>query len=200
MRVLFRKSLLAGAALTALTGSLPAHAAAPAPGDSAPADSSDDVVVRGEKVVGQASSGTKSDTPIVETPQSISVVSSEDISQLGLANLNQALRYVAGITPESRGANAEIYDQFKLRGFDAPRYLDGLKVFTSATGYADQQVDVSRIDRIEVVKGPASVLYGQSSPGGLVAISSKPPPAQGFYGAASGTYGTDNLFDVGAGA
>ena len=196
MRVLFRKSLLAGAALTALTGSLPAYAAAPAPGDSAPADSSDDVVVRGEKVVGQASSGTKSDTPIVETPQSISVVSSEDISQLGLANLNQALRYVAGITPESRGANAEIYDQFKLRGFDAPRYLDGLKVFTSATGYADQQVDVSRIDRIEVVKGPASVLYGQSSPGGLVAISSKLPLDQGFYGAVSGTYGTYNLYDV----
>ncbi|MEL4419683.1 TonB-dependent receptor plug domain-containing protein, partial [Shewanella algae] len=84
----------------------------------------------------EASSGTKSATPIAETPQSISVITGEDISALGLANLNQTLRYVAGVTPETRGANAEIYDQFKLRGFDAPRYLDGLKLFASASGYA----------------------------------------------------------------
>ena len=198
MRARPRNSLFVGAILLASTASTAAIAAPLATDDAAPADNADEVVVRGERVVGQASSGTKSDTPIVETPQSISVVSSADISQLGLANLNQALRYVAGVTPESRGANAEIYDQFKLRGFDAPRYLDGLRVFDSPTGYANPQVDVSRIDRIEVVKGPASVLYGQSSPGGLVAISSKLPLDQQFYGAVSGTYGTYNLYNVDA--
>ncbi|MCW6534101.1 TonB-dependent siderophore receptor [Sphingomonas lycopersici] len=198
MRARPRNSLFVGAILLASNASTAAIAAPRATDDAAPADNADEVVVRGERVVGQASSGTKSDTPIVETPQSISVVSSADISQLGLANLNQALRYVAGVTPESRGANAEIYDQFKLRGFDAPRYLDGLRVFDSPTGYANPQVDVSRIDRIEVVKGPASVLYGQSSPGGLVAISSKLPLDQQFYGAVSGTYGTYNLYNVDA--
>ncbi|WEK43740.1 MAG: TonB-dependent siderophore receptor [Candidatus Sphingomonas colombiensis] len=198
MRASFLTSLLSSGALLAFLPAVSASAAPPADDASGADQSANDVVVRGARPEGQASSGTKSDTPVVETPQSISVISGEELRDLGLANLNQALRYVAGITPETRGANAEIYDQFKLRGFDAPRYLDGLKVFTSATGYADQQIDVSRIDRIEVVKGPASVLYGQSSPGGLVGISSKLPLDQDFYGAVSGTYGTYNLYDVDA--
>ena len=182
-----RSGLLAGIAATALL----AGAAQAAEGDAA-----DAIVVTGSKSITVATAGTKGDVPILETPQSISVITNADIQDLGLSNLNQALRYVAGVTPETRGANAEIYDQFKLRGFDAPRYLDGLKVFTSSTGYADAQIDVSRIDRIEVVKGPASVLYGASSPGGLVALSSKLPLDRAFYGATSATYGTFNLYDV----
>ncbi|MGH2257711.1 TonB-dependent receptor plug domain-containing protein, partial [Enterococcus faecalis] len=75
-----------------------------------------------------------------------------------------------------------MYDQFKLRGFDAPAFLDGLKMFQSPTGYAVPQVDVSRLDRVEILKGPASVLYGQSSPGGLVAQSSKLPIDTPLYG------------------
>jgi iron complex outermembrane receptor protein len=136
--------------------------------------------------------------PILETPQSISVITNADIADLGLQNLNQALRFVAGVTPEQRGASAEVYDQFKLRGFDAPIYLDGLKLFASASGYAQPQADVSRLERIEVVKGPASVLYGQSSPGGLVAEESKLPLERDFYGAVSGTYGNYDLYRVDA--
>jgi iron complex outermembrane receptor protein len=167
--------------------------------DLAPSDSDrDDIVVTGERSARDASAGTKTNIPIVETPQSISVIGAEDIAGLGLQNLNQALRLVAGVTPEQRGSAAEVYDQFKLRGFDAPIYLDGLKLFSSATGYAAPQVDISRIDRIEVVKGPASVLYGQSSPGGLVAESSKLPLNRDLYGAISGTYGTYDLYRVDA--
>ncbi len=77
-------------------------------------------------------------------------------SPIWACNLNQALRFVSGVTPETRGASAEVYDQFKLRGFDAPIYLDGLKLFNSATGYAVPQIDVSRLDRVEIIKGPAS--------------------------------------------
>jgi iron complex outermembrane receptor protein len=156
------------------------------------------IVVTGERPRSEATSATKSSTPIAETPQSISVISNGDIATLGLQNLNQALRFVAGVTPETRGASAEVYDQFKLRGFDAPVYLDGLKQFGSATGYAVPQVDVSRLDRIEVVKGPASVLYGQSSPGGLVAEVSKLPLDRDLYGAVSGTYGNYDLYRVDA--
>lgn len=155
-----------------------------------------DIVVTGERPATEASSGTKSATPLAETPQSISVIDSSMIADLGLQNLNQALRFVAGVTPETRGASAEVYDQFKLRGFDAPVYLDGLKVFTSASGYASTQVDVSRLDRIEVVKGPASALYGASSPGGFIDQESKLPLDRAFYGAASGTYGTDHLYRI----
>ncbi|KQN10581.1 TonB-dependent siderophore receptor [Sphingomonas aurantiaca] len=156
------------------------------------------VVVTGQHARNQASSGTKTDTPLAETPQSITVITSDDIAGRSLQNLNQALRFVAGVTPETRGASAEVYDQFKLRGFDAPVYLDGLKQFGSSSGYAVPQVDVSRLDRIEVIKGPASVLYGQSSPGGLVAESSKLPLDQALYGAISGTYGNYDLYRVDA--
>ncbi|AXJ95922.1 MULTISPECIES: TonB-dependent siderophore receptor [unclassified Sphingomonas] len=157
-----------------------------------------DIVVTGQQEADRASSATKSATPIAETPQSISVVTGEDIAELGLQNLNQALRFVAGITPETRGSSAEVYDQFKLRGFDAPAFLDGLKMFQSPTGYAVPQVDVSRLDRVEILKGPASVLYGQSSPGGLVAQSSKLPIDTPLYGAIAGRYGTYDLYRVDA--
>ncbi|TCM16047.1 iron complex outermembrane receptor protein [Novosphingobium sp. PhB165] len=162
----------------------------------AAAAENDDIVVKGDRPANVASSGTKSDTPIALTPQSISVIDSGTISDLGIQNLNQALRFVAGVTPETRGSSAEVYDQFKLRGFDAPTYLDGLKMFGSATGYATPQVDMSRLDRIEVVKGPASALYGSSSPGGFVNMQSKLPIDRDFYGAVSGSYGSYNLYRV----
>jgi iron complex outermembrane receptor protein len=195
-RRLFR-ALLAGSILSAT----PAFAADPVPDDTQARNGTEDsgvIVVTGEKPNTVASSGTKSATSIVETPQSISVITAADIAGLGLQNLNQALRFVAGVTPETRGASAEVYDQFKLRGFDAPVYLDGLRQFGSATGYAVPQVDVSRLDRVEIIKGPASVLYGQSSPGGLVAEVSKLPLDRASYGAVSGTYGSYDLYRVDA--
>jgi len=190
-----RIALLAGIAC-ALPGTAWAGDAPAADGATATASQAEDIVVTGQRPVTEASGGTKTDTPLIETPQSISVIDASTIADLGLQNLNQTLRFVAGVTPETRGSAAEVYDQFKLRGFDAPVYLDGLKLFSSATGYAQPQVDVSRLDRIEVVKGPDSALYGQSSPGGLIAEASKLPLDRSFYGAASGTYGTYDLYRI----
>jgi iron complex outermembrane receptor protein len=185
------------AALAIALAAAPAAPAAPtADADAAYRDGAPDIVVTGQRAATQASGGTKTATPLIETPQSISVIDAATIADLGLQNLNQTLRFVAGVTPETRGASAEVYDQFKLRGFDAPVYLDGLKEFTSASGYAAMQVDVSRLDRIEAVKGPDSALYGQSSPGGLIAEASKLPLDRAFYGAFSGTYGTDDLYRI----
>ncbi|MDF0489321.1 TonB-dependent siderophore receptor [Sphingomonas sp. H39-1-10] len=158
-------------------------------------DDRDTIVVTGARPRTESSAGTKNAAPIAETPQSISVLSASDIADLGVANLNQALRFVAGVTTEQRGSSAEVYDQFKLRGFDAPQFLDGLKLIDGAA-YLSPQVDVSRLDRIEIVKGPASVLYGQSGPGGLVALTSKLPLDEDFYGAVAGTYGTYDLYRV----
>ncbi|MGK6324528.1 TonB-dependent siderophore receptor [Sphingomonas sp. DT-51] len=169
--------------------------------DATPADQQgfgDDVVVTGVQTRDTASSATKGNTPLALTPQSVSVVTASDIAGLGLQNLNQALRLVAGVTPETRGSSAEVYDQFKLRGFDAAVFLDGLRQFGSPTGYAIPQVDVSRLDRFEVLKGPASVLYGQSSPGGLVAQASKLPVDAPLYGAVAASYGTYDLYRVDA--
>ena len=112
------------------------------------------IVVTGARPSSEATAGTKSSASIAETPQSISVISAADIADLGLSNLNQALRFVAGVTTEQRGSSAEVYDQFKLRGFDAPQFLDGLKLIGGAS-YLEPQIDVSRLDRIEVIKGPS---------------------------------------------
>jgi iron complex outermembrane recepter protein len=189
-----RAALLLGTMLVAA----PAWAATDAAGAAVDSAEGGDgaIVVTGQQQKNMASAGTKTALPIAETPQSISVISNADIAGLGLQNLNQALRFVAGVTPETRGSAAEVYDQFKLRGFDAPVFLDGLKMFASASGYATPQVDVSRLDRIEVLKGPSSALYGQSGPGGLVAEASKMPLDRAFYGAVSGTYGTYDLYRV----
>ncbi|WP_255602139.1 TonB-dependent siderophore receptor [Glacieibacterium megasporae] len=155
-----------------------------------------DIIVTGRLPPNDAFAATKTLTPLAETPQSISVISSEQINTLGLQNLDQALRFVAGVTPEQRGASADVYDLFTLRGFAAPVFLDGLYYVyqTDGTGYAAAQADISRIDRVEVIKGPSSALYGRSGPGGLVVQNSKLPLDRDLYGAISGTYGSYDLY------
>ncbi|WP_254606335.1 TonB-dependent siderophore receptor [Sphingomonas bacterium] len=152
----------------------------------------------GQRPDTQASAGTKTDKPLAETPQSISVITDATIADRGLQNLAQALRYVAGVTPEQRGSSAEVYDLFTLRGFAAPVFLDGLYYVYQAdgTGYAAAQADVSRLDRVEVIKGPSSALYGRSGPGGLVVQESKLPLDRSIYGAVAATGGTFDLYRV----
>ncbi len=134
LRSIARASLLSGVAAAVLMPFAAAQAEDAA--DASKTTEGDAIVVTGDKPTTVASAATKTDTPIIETPQSISVIDASEIKNLGLQNLNQALRYVAGVTPETRGADAEVYDQFTLRGFAAPVFLDGLKEFTSASGYA----------------------------------------------------------------
>ncbi|WP_039051638.1 TonB-dependent siderophore receptor [Bordetella avium] len=116
---------------------------------------------------------TKTDTPLIETPQSVSVVTREQIREQGAHTLNQVLRYTAGVTPESRGATATRLDQFTVRGFSASSYLDGMRVFGGRD--ALPQVDAYRLERVDIIKGPSSVLYGQGGPGGVVNQVSKRP-------------------------
>ncbi|GBR48268.1 TonB-dependent siderophore receptor [Gluconobacter roseus] len=146
-----------------------------------------------------ASSATKSDTPLIETAQSVTVITRNEMDIRNVLNLNQAVRYTAGITPDLRGGGVgSRYDQFALRGFSAPTFLDGLKLQDSPTGYAVAQTDTSRLDRVEILKGPASALYGQSSPGGLVALSSKIATDQRSYGSVNATGGMFDLYRVDA--
>lgn len=118
-------------------------------------------------------SATKTDTPLIETPQSVSVITREQIADQGAQTLNQVLRYTAGVATESRGATATRLDQFNVRGFSASTYLDGLRVFGGRD--ALPQVDAYRLERVDVLKGPASVMYGQGGPGGVVNQVSKRP-------------------------
>lgn len=125
----------------------------------------------------QSATGTKTDTPILTTPQSISVVTKDQIADQGAQTLVEALRYTPGVTLDTYGATT-FFDWFKLRGFDAPRYLDGLRLpLDPGTQFAYPRIETYGLERLEVLRGPSSGLYGQTDPGGLINMVSKRPTA-----------------------
>lgn len=124
----------------------------------------------------RGSSATKTDTPLMETPRSISVVTRDQMSDQGVQTAEQALRYTAGVLTEVTGYDLR-YQSMMVRGFAPTLYRDGMRTFASGS-YGDWQTDPQGLERIEVLRGPASVLYGQGSPGGMVNQISKRPTAE----------------------
>lgn len=119
--------------------------------------------------------GTKTDTPLIEVPQSISVVTAAQIREQNPQTLGDAVRYIPGIVVQEGFNRTD--DPFIIRGFDVRTnpgvmFRDGLKV---PLPHYSVMSEPFALDRIEVVKGPASVLYGQASPGGIVNVVSKRP-------------------------
>ncbi|WP_250475261.1 TonB-dependent siderophore receptor [Caballeronia sp. GAFFF1] len=149
-------------------------------------------------VAKSSSTALKSGTPIIETPQSVSVVTRDQMDQQNAQTLNAAVRYVSGVTPETRGAIATRYDLLKVRGFDADTYWNGLKLIGNGW-YAIPQLDPYLMDRVEVLKGPVSVLYGQAAAGGLLNMESKLPTVEPLHevGVEVGNYGhVQGKFDL----
>ncbi len=124
----------------------------------------------------QASSGTKTDTALIDTAQSISVISREQLDDLGSLTLQEALRYSAGVRSDAYGLDSRV-DSVFVRGASPIQYVDGLRQLFGY--YNNTRPDPYVLERIEVVKGPASVLYGQGTTGGIVALTSKRPQADG---------------------
>ncbi len=125
-------------------------------------------------VATRTASATKTDTPLLETPQSISIIPRERYEAQGAQSVNEALRYSAGISSYGAGTRSDWYTV--VRGFDPNVYLDGLALPTTIN-LASWRVDPYLLERIEVLRGPASVLYGQGQPGGTVNMVSKLPTA-----------------------
>jgi iron complex outermembrane receptor protein len=127
-------------------------------------------------VATRSATASKTDTPIIETPQSISVISAERMDEQSVNNLADALRYTPGITGELYGTDQRGYG-ISIRGFDSSDtafYRDGLQM--KGSGYAAfLPLETYGAERLEVMRGPASVLYGQNSPGGLVNYVTKRP-------------------------
>lgn len=116
--------------------------------------------------------GSKTDTPISQTPQSIAVVPKNQLRDQHVMSVAEALRYTPGVMTDYRGAS-NLRDELFVRGFYyAPRYLDGLYL-SGDLSYARMQPYL--LERVELLSGPASVLYGQANPGGLVNMVSKKP-------------------------
>jgi len=125
--------------------------------------------------------GTKTDTPLIETPQSVGVVTRDQIDDQAATTVSQALRYTAGVLPEVRPTGR--YDSVFVRGFGGQgagaayvNFLDGLRQ-QRGISYAVPTVDPWLLERIEVLRGPASVLYGQTGSGGIVNLVSRRPTA-----------------------
>jgi iron complex outermembrane receptor protein len=126
-------------------------------------------------IAGRSASGTKTDTPIAEVPQSISVVGATQMERQKTQTLGEALRYTPGIL-KAQGFN-RTDDGFYVRGFQGSSesmYVDGLR---GTTNVYDSMAEPYLLERIEVLRGPASVLYGQASPGGVINMVTKKPTA-----------------------
>ena len=127
-------------------------------------------------VADRSLTGTKTDTPLMETPQSISVIGRDEIRDQNPNSFAAALRYAPGVRSETFGADTR-NDWFKIRGFDAQDvgfFVDGLQLLSFA--FATWKFPPAGIERIDILRGPSSVLYGGSGPGGSVNIISKTPP------------------------
>ncbi|RNL68070.1 ferrioxamine B receptor FoxA [Citrobacter sp. MH181794] len=130
-------------------------------------------------VTSQMQSGaTKLATPDIETPQSVSIVNREQFEEQGATSVRQAVSYTPGVYSNQIGASNR-FDYIVLRGFSDGSldnvYLDGLKMMGDTNSHSSLVVDPWFLEDIEVVRGPASVLYGRSSPGGIVALTSRKP-------------------------
>ena len=129
-------------------------------------------------VAGRSMAGTKTNTPIMQTPQSLSVIGSEQIRDQKPGKFDEILRYTPGVVAGTFGADTR-NDWFLIRGFksdDVGLFLDGLQLFY--TSYASWKLQPFNLARVEVLRGPSAVLYGGSSPSGIVNAVSKMPPAE----------------------
>lgn len=123
----------------------------------------------------RSATGTKTDAALIETPQSISVISQDQILMQALETPSQALRYTPGVVAELYG-NDSRFDWVRIRGFSVNEYLDGMAL--PKGNYAWPRMEMYALNRAEVLRGPASVLYGSTPPGGLYNFVSKTPEAE----------------------
>ncbi|CBS89627.1 TonB-dependent siderophore receptor [Azospirillum lipoferum] len=126
-------------------------------------------------VPARSATGSKTDTPLEEIPQSVSVIGREEMDDRGAQKVDEALRYTPGVFSQPFGRDSDT-DWVFIRGFQATQsgvYQDGLQLY--AYGFGGQFIDSYNLERIEVLRGASSVLYGGSNPGGLLNYVTKRP-------------------------
>ena len=151
------------------------------PGDST-AQAPDDairIVVTGEQdgyLVPGASTATRTDTPLRDVPRSIQVIPRQIIEDQQALSIEEVVENVAGVSFLGSGDGFGL--NFAIRGFEgAPVLRDGFRLFEGET----TEPEVANLERVEVLKGPASVLYGQVDPGGLINLVTKQPLSEPYY-------------------
>lgn len=159
-------------AVTMLLAAMPVSAQSSAQSIDRPAEDSsadsDDIFVTATR----ATTATKTDTAIVDVPQAISVITADQIAARGATGVQEALRYTPGVRTEPNGADYRFDYVTGRGGFDAQSYIDGMR---QPTTFYTSRVEAYNLDRIEVLRGPSSVLYGQGAAGGIVNSITKRP-------------------------
>ncbi|MGJ0239536.1 TonB-dependent siderophore receptor [Novosphingobium fluoreni] len=201
---MFRRHLLAGAAAPCLLLAMPANAqaqdASSVTSDVATAPSwTGDIVVTGARetyTAPETSAATRTDTPLIQVPQSVQVLTKTLIQEQDRRTLGDALVNVSGVTP-TRGDEVLFIPPI-VRGFPAEVYLDGLSVFAGNQQAYDPNSLVG-IERIDVLKGPTATLYGGGigTPlGGVINLESVRPndKPDGYLAMRAGSFSTWNPY------
>ena len=133
-------------------------------------------------VIPNATTGTKTDTPIMETPLNVQVISKQVLKDRQVISLDQALKNVSGVTSSFNSSSATftggLNQTFALRGFESRTiFRNGFRLQD-----ATNNREMANIETVEVLKGPAAILYGQVEPGGMVNVTTKQPLATPYYG------------------
>ena len=138
---------------------------------------------------------------VATTPRAISVITSEQLNDQGATTVEEAITYTPGVNAQTFGVDGR-YDQFAIRGFEVQNsnnYRDGMPLRTF--GFAGWRTETFGLERIEVLRGPTSSLYGASQPGGLVNSITKRPKfdnSKEFLARASGYGGMELGIDINA--
>lgn len=152
------------------------------------------VVVTGSFVQSQASTATKTDTPILVTPQSVSVITRDQLTLQNPQDIGQAISYSSGVSPSEFGFDPR-FPQFQIRGFNefyGGLYQDGLRL--PASDFIAPLLEPYGLEQLEIVRGPTSVLYGQNNPGGMVNLTTK-RATDGTFGEAQIQVGSFDRYD-----
>lgn len=134
----------------------------------------------------------KTDTPIVETPRSVSVVTQQQMQDRDVRTVADALQYTPGVS--ANGGNDNRGDWLKIRGFEPRIYLDGMQSFFGY--YNNVRPEPFLLSSIEVLKGPSALQFGNGPVGGIINQTSKLPDAEA-PNIVELTFGTQNLFQAG---
>lgn len=199
-RYFWRASSCLGASL-AVVGMAHAQPAAPSSGEASGA-SADDILVTGQKfsLESETSTGSRLGLTLLQTPASVAVVDGDDIRARGDMSVLEAVTRAPGITSNGNPGNGGT--ALAARGFSGQgsvlQLVDGIRLFPAA-GTITFPTDPFNIDRIEVLNGPASVLYGQGALGGAVNVITKKPNADRTEIEAEAGYGSQDTAHVAAG-
>lgn len=146
------------------------------------------IVVGQGSVPDRATTATKTDTPLKDIPASIQVVPSELLSQQGAFTIDAIQRDVSGVT-QGGSTSFGFFNSLMIRGLNPNFRRDGLFDGAQGNGYLRT---ITGVERIEVLKGPGSALFGAGDPGGTINIITKAPPARPVYegSVSGGSFGT----------